>query len=57
MDELVYLAEDNIRNVFFLSSEMGGTHGRLAQRRVHARNKMQMLGMILVTREKLNSRE
>ena len=32
-------------------------HGRMAQWRVQAKNKMQMLGMILVAGEKLNSRE
>ena len=32
MDDVDYLVEDNARNDFCLSSEMGGTHGRLAQR-------------------------
>ena len=45
MDDVDYLVEDNARNDFCLSSEMGGTHGRLAQRQVHAGNKHLLLGM------------
>ena len=32
-------------------------HGRMAQWRLQAKNKIQMWGMILVTGEKLNNRE
>ena len=57
LDDVDYLVEDNAMDDFCLSSEMDGTHGRLAQRRVQDGNKMKMLGMILVTGEKLNSTE
>ena len=57
MDDLDYLVEDNGMDDLYLSSEMDGTHGRMAQRRCKMEIKRQMLGMILVTGEKPNSRE
>ena len=56
MDDVDYHVEDNAMDDFCLSPEMDGTHGRLTQWRVQAGNKMQILGMILVTGEKLNRR-
>ena len=49
MDDVYYLVEDNAMDGFLLSSEMDGTHGRPAQRRVQAGNKTQILAMTLVT--------
>ena len=63
MDDVDYLVEDNAMDDFCLSSEMDGTHGKSTfeddpeQQLLRCRLKMQMLGMILVTGEELNSRE
>ena len=51
LDDVDYLVEDNVMDDFCLSPEMEGTLV------VQAGNKMQMLGMILVTGAELNSRE
>ena len=51
LDDVDYLVEDNVMDDFCLSPEMEGTLV------VQAGNKMQMLGMILVTGEEPNNRE
>ena len=51
LDDVDYLVEGNVMDDFCLSPEMEGTLV------VQAGNKMQMLGMILVTGERLNNRE
>ena len=51
LDDVDYLVEDNVMDEFCLSPEMEWTLV------VQAGNKMQMLGMILVTREEPSNRE
>ena len=57
LDDVDYLVEDNAMDDFCLSPEMEGTPWQNGTLAVQAGNKMQMLGMILVTGEEPNNRE
>ena len=57
LDDVDYLVEDNVMDEFLLITGNGRDPWQNGTLAVQAGNKMQMLGMILVTGEEPNNRE